>query len=131
MDRPEQGRGTVADPRVAVIEGRPTLITERRPPLPGRLGDLLAHLRVYPVRISGWRAACSDQDHRLVPIADGSYLCTDGIRRDLRVRICADCEAAEVRDVSVDYLQEANGRRALYDSGRLAPRRRDVVIGWY
>jgi len=114
----------VADPRVAVIEGRPTLIVERRPPLPPRLGDLLARLRVYPVRISGWRSTCSEQDHRLVPLADGSYLCLDGIRRDLRVLICADCEAACVRDVTVDVLA---GLRL----GRRAPRRRDHVIGWY
>lgn len=110
--------------RVTVIEGRRTLVVERRPPLPRRLGDLLARLRVYPVRISGWRSTCSDQDHRLVPLADGSFLCFDGIRRDLRVLICADCEAAQVRDVSVDRLPGL-------PTGRLAARRRDVIIGWY
>lgn len=111
-------------PRVAVIEGRRTLITERRPPLPARLGDLLARLRVYPIRVAGWRSTCSDQDHRLVPLADGSYLCLDGQRRDLRVLICADCEAACVRDVTVDLMPGLA-------TGRLAPRRRDHVIGWY
>lgn len=110
--------------RVTVIEGRQTLVVERVPPLPRRLGDLLARLRVYPVRISGWRSTCSDQDHRMVPLADGSFLCFDGIRRDLRVLICADCEAAQVRDVSVDRLPGL-------PTGRLAVRRRDVVIGWY
>lgn len=114
----------MVEPRVAVIEGRRTLVVERRPPLPSRAGDLLARLRVYPVRVAGWRAACSDQDHRLVPLADGSYLCTDGKRRDLRLRICADCEAIEVRDASVDFLPGLT-------TGRLAPRRRDAVIGWY
>lgn len=120
----DRGEDVEQAPRVAVIEGRPTLITERRPPLPPRLGDLLARLRVYPLRIAGWRSECSQQDHRLVPLADGSYLCSDGIRRELRVLICADCEAACVRDVTVDSLP---GLRP----GRHAPRRRDHVIGWY
>jgi len=114
----------MSEPRIAVIEGRRTLVVERRPPLPSRAGELLARLRVYPVRVTGWRSACSDQDHRLVPLADGSYLCTDGIRRDLRLRVCADCEAIEVRDVTVDVLPGLS-------AGRLAPRRRDAVIGWY
>lgn len=114
----------MGEPRVAVIEGRKALVVERRPPLPARLGDLLARLRVYPVRISGWRSQCSDQEHRLVPLADGSYLCHDGQRRDLRVLICADCEAAQVRDVTIDQLPGLV-------TGRLAPRRRDLIIGWY
>jgi hypothetical protein len=114
----------VGEPRVAVIEGRRTLVVERRPPLPARLGDLLARLRVYPVRISGWRSTCSEQDHRLVPLADGSYLCNDGLRRELRVLICADCEAAQVRDVTIDRLPGLA-------TGRLTPRRRDLIIGWY
>jgi hypothetical protein len=126
MDRPERRRDGVAEAagRVTVIEGRQTLVVERRPPLPPRLGDLLARLRVYPVRIRGWRSSCSDQDHRMVPLADGSFLCYDGVRRDLRVSICADCEAACVRDVSVDRLVGL-------PTGRHAPRRRDGVIGWY
>lgn len=115
---------TDPQPRVAIIEGRRTLIVERRPPLPARLGDLLARLRVYPIRVTGWRSECSDQEHRLVPLADGSYLCPDGIRRDVRVLICRDCEAACVRDVTVDRLPGLI-------TGRLAPRRRDHVLGWY
>ncbi len=123
------------EPRVAVIEGRRALVIERRPPLPGRLGELLARLRVYPVRVSGWRSTCSDQDHRLVPLADGSFLCTDGIRRDLRVLICADCEAAQVRDVSIDVLRFTDRRTGRMEVGDLRSsrpaRRKDAVIGWY
>lgn len=111
-------------PRVEVIEGRRVLVTERRPPLPPRLDVLLAGLRVMPIRITGWRSTCSDQDHRLALLADGAYRCLDGVRRDLRVFMCRDCEAVCVRDVSVDRLSGL-------PLGRLAPRRRDHVLGWY
>ena len=110
------------EPRVTTIEGRPTLVIERRPPLPARLDALLASLTVYPVHISGWRSACSDQSHRLLLFAEGRYRCLDGVVRDLRLRMCLDCEAVEVRDVSVDRLP---GLRV----SRLT--RRDHVIGWY
>lgn len=109
-------------PRVVTIEGRRTLVVERRPPLPPRLDALLAGLRVFPIRITGWRGECSAQDHRLKLIADGSYPCLDGIRRDLRVYQCADCEAVCVRDVSLDRLPGLASRRLA---------RRNHVLGWY
>lgn len=112
------------EPRVEIIEGRRTLVIERTPPLPPRLDTLLAGLTVYPVRVVGWRSECSEQEHRWTLKAEGPYLCRDGIRRTLRVMLCRDCESAQVRDVSIDGLP---GLR----TGRLAPRRRDHVIGWY
>ena len=109
-------------PRVVTIEGRRTLVVERRPPLPAYLPDLLRSLRVYPLRITGWRSSCSDQDHRLVPFADGRHRCTDGVVRDLRLRMCSHCESVEVRDVSVDRVPGL---------GVVRLTRKDHVIGWY
>ena len=117
-------------PRVAIIEGRRTAIFERRPPLPARLDVLLAGLRVYPLRITGWRSTCSDQDHRLLPFADGRYRCPDSVLRDLQLRMCRDCEAVEVRDVSLDDTSayDPAGRGV---AARRTLRRKNHVIGWY
>lgn len=115
-----------AAPRVATIEGQRVLVVERRPPLPSRLAALLASpgIRVYPIRISGWRSACEAQEHRLLVIAEGWHQGPDGVRRDLRIHMCADCESVCVRDVSIDRLP---GLRV----GRSTPLRRDHVLGWY
>jgi hypothetical protein len=119
-------------PRVTVIEGRRVLVIDRRPPLPQRLDALLATpgMRRFPVRVSGWRSACGEQDHRLVPFAEGRYRGPDLERRTLRLLICADCESVCVRDVTVDRLVDQAGigpRR----TPTLAPRRRDLILGWY
>jgi hypothetical protein len=118
-----------AEPRVAVIEGRRTLIVERRPPLPSRLDQLLASptIRVLPVRVTGWRPDCDRQDHRLVPFAFGTF---NG--RELDLTICRDCEAVCVRDVSVDDLRryDPEGRGPARPSSRPL-RRRNLVLGWY
>jgi hypothetical protein len=114
------------EPRVTTIEGRPTLVVERRPPLPPVLRQLLSApgMRVYPIRIQGWRGECSQQEHRLKLVAEGRYRCLDGITRDLRVYTCADCEASCVRDVSVDAFNDGRARF-------LRPRRLNHVLGWY
>lgn len=115
-------------PRVAVIEGRPTLIVERRPPLPPTLEALRRSMVVrWETRVTrqGARTACvSEQDHRLFPIIEGRHVGLDAVVRDLRLSMCSDCEAVCVRDVSVD-------RMARLPTGRQMPRRKDHVIGWY
>lgn len=122
----------IREPRVTMIEGRRTLVIERTPPLPRRLDALLAGLRVYPLRITGWRSACSEQEHRLVLFAEGSYPCPDGIRRDLRLRMCRDCESVEVRDVSFDDPADHDPRgRGVAFTVRRPLRRINQVIGWY
>lgn len=121
-------------PRVVTIEGRRTLVTERRPPLPPRLDTLLnaPGMRRYPIRITGWRGECSAQDHRLKLIAKGRFRGTDAETYDLRIYQCADCEAVCVRDVSVDRLEayDPTGRGPAARARHL-PRRRDHVMGWY
>jgi hypothetical protein len=112
------------EPRVTLIEGVPTLVIERRPPLPQHLPDLLARLRVYPVRITGWRSDCGQQEHRLTIFAEGIYLCLDNERRELRLYVCRDCETVCVRDITIDRLPGLA-------PGRLTPRRRDKVLAWY
>jgi hypothetical protein len=123
-----------APPRVITIEGRRALVIERRPPLPPRLQTLLEYpgMRLYPLKITGWRGECSMQDHRLKLIAEGRVLCPDNERRDLRVYQCADCESVCIRDLSVDSTTgyDPEGRGALRPR-ILAPRRRNHVLGWY
>lgn len=119
---------TVAEPRVATIEGRRTLIVERRPPLQPKLNALLSHLKLttrIDVVPTGARAQCDrDREHRFLLFREGRHVGLDGVVRDLRLRMCGDCAAVEVRDVSPDQLA---GLR----TGRGGPRRRDQVIGWY
>jgi hypothetical protein len=114
-----------APQKVLIIEGRRVAVFDRRPPLPPRLDVLLTapEMRVFPVKITGWRSQCSEQEHRLYPVAEGPYQCHDGQRRDLRVLMCADCESVCVRDVSLDMLPVRAGRRGFA--------RRDRVMGWY
>lgn len=118
----------IIEPRVTVIEGHRVLVVDRRPPLPQTLAALLAGMRVTfrtttPIR--GTRPACqSEQDHRLHPFVEGRHVGTDAVARDLRLLMCADCESVCVRDISLDTLSRL-------PTGRLSPRRRDHVIGWY
>lgn len=117
------------------IDGQPVLVFEPPSPLPTTLMGLLAHLRVTfraDVRPTGARKSCEvpeieggiPRDHRLVRFREGRHLGLDGIVRDLRLLMCADCETVCVRDISVDRLERL-------PTGVLAPRRRDSVIGWY
>lgn len=128
-------RSGIAEPRIATIDGRKVLVFDRPSPLPPTLSGLLAQLRVtarWDVRPTGARASCEvpevvggvPRDHRLVRFREGRHVGLDGAVRDLRLLMCADCETVCVRDVSIDWLA---GLRA----GRLLPRRRDHVLGWY
>lgn len=119
----------MTDPRVAIIEGQQTLIVERRPPLQGKLDGLLAaltHISVAnDIRPAGTRRACEvDRDHRFGVLRQGRHVGLDGIVRDLRVLMCLDCGAVQVRDVSLDALPGL-------PTGGQALRRRDAVLGWY
>lgn len=126
------------EPRVETIEGRRTLIVERRPPLPaslqllldgGRdnLGRLWGALRVttrLSLATGGTARSCLDQDHRLQRWIEGFHAGSDGTTRLLRLLCCRDCAAVCVRDISID---EEPGLPA----GRRQLRRRDHVMGWY
>lgn len=116
------------EPRVTTIEGRRVLIVERRPPLQPTLEALRRALIVtfeLPLRRMGARKACiSEQDHRLIRFMEGRHVGLDGTVRDLRLHMCADCEAVCVRDISVDRL-------ARLPTGGQPLRRRDKIIGWY
>ena len=118
----------IIEPRVMVIDGQRVLAVDRRPPLPPTLDRLLATMRVTfrsPLAIRGTRPACQrEQDHRLLLFAEGRHFGLDGILRDLRLFMCADCETVGVRDVSIDLM-------AGLPTGGHAPRRRDHLIGWY
>jgi hypothetical protein len=118
----------VIEPRVTTIEGQKVLIVERRPPLQPTLAGLRHALRVtfeVPLRRTGARKACvSDQDHRLIRFLEGRHVGLDGVVRDLRLFMCADCEAVSVRDISIDRLDRL-------PTGSQPLRRRDHAIGWY
>lgn len=111
-----------------VIEGQRVLAIERTPPLPPTLDRLLAAMRVTyraPLLIRGTRPVCqSEQDHRLHLFAEGRHVGRDGVTRDLRLFMCADCQSVGVRDVSYDRLDGL-------PVGRKGPARRDAILGWY
>jgi hypothetical protein len=114
------------EPRVMVIEGRRVLVTDRTPPIPGTLDRLLAEMVVTlaaDVRPMGARAVCLAEVHRLQVFREGRHVGRDGVVRDLRLLMCADCESVCVRDISRDRLAGLSISRL--------PRRRDHVIGWY
>lgn len=124
--------------RLTTIEGRPVRVIERTPPIPPTLDLLLnggrdaagrpwSAMRVAARRalhLAGSSAACALDDHRLTTWLDGFFTGSDGIARTLRLLVCDDCGAVCVRDVSFDRMPGL-------ELGRLAPRRRDHVIGWY
>lgn len=115
------------DVHIEIIEGRAVIVAETRPPLPSRLDQLLGSMRLTfrsPFAVTGWRSACEEREHRLRLFAEGRHLGLDGHVRDLRLSMCVDCEAVQVRDVSPDTI-------AGLPRSSLAPRRRDHVMGWY
>lgn len=120
----------VAEPRLTTIEGRQTLVVERRPPLQPRLDALLSAMFITSrsdVRPTGARIACEvEREHPFVMLAEGRHVGTDGVVRDLRVLMCPFCGAAQVRDQSFDtsIAGEPVPRNR-------PPQRRDHVIGWY
>lgn len=106
---------------VTVADGVKALKVERQSPLPPNLEALLGSIvvvRSTPVRVLGTRLACRD-DHDYRHWMDGLYA---GL--SLRLAACLYCGAVEVRDVSVDLLPGVS-------TGRIKPRRRSVVLGWY
>lgn len=117
----------VSEPRVTTIEGRKVVVVERKPPLQPTLEALRRAMAVTwqtPVRRTGPRAECIGRTHRLFHFLSGRHAGTDGVVRDLRLFMCADCEAVCVRDISIDRL-------ARLPTGSQPLRRRDHVIGWY
>jgi hypothetical protein len=106
---------------VTVADGVKALRVERQSPLPPNLPALLGAIEVVReslVRVVGVRAACKD-DHDYRHWLDGRYA---GL--SLRLSQCVFCGTVEVRDVSRDLLPGVR-------TGRLAPRRRSDVLGWY
>jgi hypothetical protein len=130
---------TVREARTTVIDGRRVLVVDRDPPIPATLEILLqggrdarsrrwSPIRLvnrYPLRISGARAECSLQSHRLTVWLEGFHLGSDGHSRFLSLHACADCGAVCVRDQSVDT---SAGRFA---AGGRPLRRMDHILGWY
>lgn len=116
------------EPRLATIEGRPTLVVERKPPLPQKLDGLLGSLTHVTYRAdiqpSGTARSCELRDHRFARFREGTHVGSDGIVRDVALRMCQDCAAVEVRDVSYDRLPGL-------PTGRKGPARRDDILGWY
>lgn len=115
-----------------MIEGKKTLVVDRRPPLQPSLDRLLnAMYRVTvreDIRPAGARIACeAERTHRFGVLREGTHVGLDGLVRDLRVEMCRDCGAACVRDISLQT--SIDGERV--PRGRLAPKRGDTVLGWY
>ena len=89
--------------------------------LPANLDALLRLIRsglVYPVPVRGAATACTaNETHDMQLWITGTYS-----GRDLRLNKCADCQAVEVRDVSLDL--------AIGDA-RLPRRPLNRLLGWY
>lgn len=89
--------------------------------LPRRLDDLLSMLRdglVYPVPVLGASADCTGYEtHNWRLWITGTLS-----QRSLRLHKCANCEAVDVRDVSLD---QAIG------NARLGRRPLNRLLGWY
>jgi hypothetical protein len=111
-----------------VIEGRPTLVVQRTPPLPQKLDGLLGSLTHVTyrddIRPGGTARSCELRNHRFARFREGTHIGTDGIVRDVALRMCVDCGAVEVRDTSYDRLPGL-------PTGRKGPARRDELLGWY
>ena len=123
-------RGIASRSRVETIEGRKVHVVERRPPLPQKLDLLLSSMtgvRKYPVTIGQTLRSCEQlRHHRFVTFREGRHVGLDGVVRELRLQICQYCEAVCVRDTSLDVA--IGGERLVT---RTAPRRRDLILGWY
>jgi hypothetical protein len=110
-------------PRVATIaDGVRALVIEPEPFLPRSLDALLDRLSVLerrPYFERGTRRDCTDESHEWA-------LWLTGIYRGLELHLsrCGFCGACEVRDKSIDQIRDIA-------SGRLAPRRRSNLLGWY
>lgn len=91
------------------------------PILPARLDTLLRLISsglVYQVPVRGATTACTAAEtHDMRLWVTGTYS-----GRSLRLNKCADCEAVEVRDVSLD---------ANVGGSRLARRPLNRLLGWY
>ena len=89
--------------------------------LPRRLNDLLSLLRdglVYPVPVRGASSDCTGYEQH-----DWRLWITGTLNgRSLQLHKCANCEAVDVRDVSLD---------ANVGGSRLARRPLNRLLGWY
>lgn len=121
--------------QVQVIEGQPTVVETIDFGLPTKMPDLLAQMAAFgfqyrdDFRPVGTRAACLVlREHRLRRFREGRWFARSGVRRgevlDLRLAMCQDCGAVEVRDCSYDRMADLR-------VGRRGPNRRNHVIGWY
>jgi hypothetical protein len=95
------------------------------------MAQLTTH-RQWPVVPRGTREACTQEEHDLQPLRLATWptapaaLAAEALagRVDLTLTMCAYCGVVEVRDVSYHVLPGAM-------RGRLEPRRRSDVLGWY
>ncbi len=119
---------TIPVARMAIIEGQPTAVVERTPPLPAKLDQLIGSLFAVSLSIditpSGAAAACEQRSHPFTTIREGRHFGSDRVLRDLRIQMCPHCGAVCVRDVSYDRLGGL-------PTGRGGAARRDLILGWY
>lgn len=119
----------MTESRIATIEGQRTLVVERTPPLQPKLDALLGALVAVTyradIRPSGASVRCEvEREHRFLRFREGRHVGLDAVVRDLDLRMCGDCGAVAVHDVSYDRLPGL-------PTGGQALQRRDHIIGWY
>lgn len=125
---------------IQVINGQRTIVAPAHSGLPPKLSDLLVQMATFgfsyhdDFTLGGARPACDAlREHRFRRFREGRWFARDGIRRgevlDLHLRMCADCGAVEVRDVSLDVLVDPRSGTLMV--GRRGPNRRNHLLGWY
>lgn len=136
MPDPREIRGALE-----TVEGRKAVVRPTGSGLPRKLDELLRQMATFgfsyiaDIRPAGARTACTQlREHRFQRFREGRWFARDGIRRgeilDLRLLMCADCGAVQVRDISIDVLdtiQNRQKRPAALD--RL--KRRDHILDYY
>lgn len=119
-----------------IIAGRQVEVQTIDWGLPSKMDALLAALFGVTHRedivLRGTSAACEVwRTHRFQLFRAGRYYPVSGVMRgqvlDLRLNMCADCGAVEVRDISYDRSFDGEP----VPLGRGSPARRDRIIGHY
>lgn len=136
-----------------IIEGQRTLVVENDYGLPRSLEQMLRQMSLFGFSfrddfpLAGTRTSCETlREHRLRRFREGRWLSRQtitiqgraippGVLR-LALRMCEDCGAVVVRDVSDEMWAGARPARLINlrtGNARIAPAvgSRNVVLGWY
>lgn len=114
-----------------IIDGQRAVVIRQAKPVPQKLTELLDAMFAVTYRDDivpgGMSTACDLRNHRWKRFREGRHLGLDGIVRDVALRMCADCGAVDVRDIS--FQTSLDGERV--PLGGRGPNRIDAHIAFY